>query len=318
MDRNRKILIAILAVVAFSAVLAIVDISLTMQERQTMAPSIGIPQVGPGVGVVRIEGPIDFSDSSSPFGMLSGAEAAIKRLDEMSRNPNIRAIVLRINSPGGTVGATQEIYQKLMNLRKRNVVVVASMGEIAASGGYYIASACSRIVANYGTITGSIGVIIMAPNLRQLFDKLGINMAVIKSGKYKDILSSFREMTPEERELIQEIIDSSYQKFVSDVSLGRNLSRDDILPVADGRIMTGNKALECKLVDVIGTFEDAVNEARKLAKLPEDSAVYDEVKSPFQQLLFSMEGMYRGRSAGLLERSFGFGGYNIVQYRYQP
>jgi len=283
-----------------------------------MAPSIGIPQVGPGVGVVRVEGPIDFSESAGPFGMLSGAELTIKKLDEMSRNPNVRAIVLRINSPGGTVGATQEIYQKLMNLRKRNVVVVASMGEIAASGGYYIASACSRIVANYGTLTGSIGVIIMAPNLRQLFDKLGIDMTVIKSGKYKDILNSFREMTPDERLLIQEIIDSSYQKFVSDVSLGRNMNRDDIIPVADGRIMTGNKALEYKLVDVIGTFEDAVNEARKLAKLPEDSAVYDDVKSPLQQFLFSMEGMFRGRGTGVLERSFRLDGYSILQYRYQP
>ncbi len=316
MDRNRKILVAILAVVAFSAVLAVIDISLTMQERVRGGPSLELPRTGPGVGIVRIEGPIDFSESASPFGIMSGAESVIRKLDALYRNPDIRAIVVRINSPGGTVGATQEIYQKIAALRKKNVIIVASMGEIAASGGYYVASACSKIVANQGTLTGSIGVIIMSPNLRQLFEKLGITMTVIKSGKYKDILSTFREMTSEERELIQELIDSSYRKFVSDVALGRNMNKDEIMPYADGRIMTGEKALECKLTDMVGTFEDAVNEARKMAKLPDDSAVYDEVKSPFQQFLFSMEGMFRG--GNMMERSFKLDSYSILQYRYQP
>jgi protease-4 len=190
------------------------------------------------------------------------------------------------------------------------------MGEIAASGGYYIASACDKIVANHGTLTGSIGVIIMSPNLRDLFRKLGIDMVVIKSGKYKDILNSFREMTEEERTLIQELIDSSFQKFVADVAAGRNMSQDDIMPYADGRIMTGDKARQVKLVDVVGTFEDAVNEARKLAKLSDNSAVYDEIKSPFQQFLFSLEGMFRGGS--VMERRFSLDSYNILQYRYMP
>jgi len=168
------------------------------------------------------------------------------------------------------------------------------MGEIAASGGYYVASACNYIVANHGTLTGSIGVIAMSPNLRGLFQKIGIDMNVIKSGKYKDILSSFRDIRPEERELIQEIIDSSYHKFLKDVALGRNQNESDIQPIADGRVMSGETALKYKLVDMLGTFEDAIDKARQLAKLPEDSAVYEEMKSPFEQMFFRMEGMLRG------------------------
>jgi protease IV len=195
------------------------------------------------------------------------------------------------------------------------------MGDIAASGGYYIASACDYIVANYGTLTGSIGVIAMSPNLRGLFEKLGINMTVIKSGKYKDILSTFREITPEERQLIQEIIDSSYKKFVRDVARGRAhvQSEDQIRPIADGRIMSGETALKNKLIDKLGTFEDAIDEARKIAKLSEDCPVYDEVRSPIEQLLTRMEGVFGGASM-LYQRpdSLRYENYYMIEYRYRP
>ena len=254
MDRNRKLLISILALLVLSSVIAIVDISFNMQQKHGMGISLVGPPVGPGVGIVRIEGPIQMSGVQSPFGGIPSAEQVIRRLDELEQNSDIRAIVVRINSPGGTVGATQEIYEKLWRLRKKNIPLVASMGEIAASGGYYIASACNVIVANHGTITGSIGVIAMSPNLRGLFDKLGISMTVIKSGRYKDILSTFREITPEERQLIQEIIDSSYRKFLKDVARGRQMNESDLEPIADGRVMGGETALKYKLVDALGTY----------------------------------------------------------------
>lgn len=321
MERNRKLLISILAVLVLSSVIAIVDISMNMQQKRGAGISLSSPQIGPGVGIVRVEGAIQMISSTGLMGADQGAEAIIRRLDELEKNSDIKAIVVRINSPGGTVSATQEIYEKLWKLRKKNIVLVASMGEIAASGGYYIASACNYIMANHGTITASIGVIAMSPNLRGLFDKIGIHMNVIKSGRYKDILSMHRDITPEERQLVQEMIDSSYGKFLKDVAKGRNMNESDIEPVADGRIMSGETALKNKLIDKLGTFEDAIDEARKMAKLPENSPVYDEGKSSLQQLLFNMGGMFGGRTPLDYSRNLDYLRYENqyrIEYRFQP
>jgi protease-4 len=315
MDKNRKIVISILILLVLSSVLAIIDISLNMQGAKREVYPIGAPGIGPGVGIVRVYGPIAVSDPAGPFEMNAGSDAVLDRLSQLESDGRIRAIVVRINSPGGTVAATQEIYDKLMRLRKKNIILVASMGELAASGGYYIASACNYIFANHGTITGSIGVIAMSPNLRGLFDKLGIRMNVIKSGRYKDILASYRELGPDERDLIQQMIDSSYQKFLKDVSLGRNVPIADIEPYADGRVMNGVTAVERKLVDGLGSMEDALMKARELAKLPEDSAVYDEIRSPLEKILMSMGAIFKARSP--LEQRM-LGGYPAVEYRYQP
>jgi protease-4 len=315
MDRNRKLLVSILAVLVLSSVIAIVDISLNMQQKRAAGITIVGPQIGPGVGIVRVEGPIEMISSGGAFGIRPGAEAVIERLSDLEKNSSIKAIVVRINSPGGTVAATQEIYQKLWKLRKKNIPIVASMGEIAASGGYYIASACNFIVANHGTLTGSIGVIAVSPNLRKLFEKLGIGMNVIKSGRYKDILSSFRDITPEERQLVQEIIDSSYRKFLKDVALGRNQSESDIAPIADGRVMNAETALKHKLVDMLGTFEEAIDKARQMAKLPEDSPVYDEARTSLQQLLFNMQGMFGPR---YVIPDINYGNNYRIEYRLEP
>lgn len=319
MDRNRKILISILALLVLSSVIAIVDISMNMQQKRGPGVSFRGPQVGSGVGIVRVEGVIEMISSGTPLGMGKGAETIINRLDDMEHNSDIKAVVIRINSPGGSVAATQEIYQKLWRLRKKNIPLVASMGEIGASGGYYIASACNYIVANPGSVTGSIGVIAMSPNVRRLFEKIGVDMNVIKSGRYKDMLSTFRDISPEERQLLQEMIDSSYRKFLKDVALGRNQNESDISPIADGRVMSGETALKHKLVDMLGTFEDAIDKARQMAKLPEDSPVYDESKSTFEQMFFGMQGMFGGR--GLMEqglRNLQQEGNYRIEYRCLP
>ncbi len=148
MDRNRKILVSILALLALSAIIAIADISMTIKEKQDSGISMAMPNVGPGVGVIKIDGPIEMTGQRDFLGLESGAEAVIAHLDNLSKSGKIKALVVRINSPGGTVAATQEIYHKLWKLRKLNIPIVASMGDIAASGGYYIASACNVIMAN--------------------------------------------------------------------------------------------------------------------------------------------------------------------------
>ncbi len=316
MDRNRKILASILALLILSIIMAVTDITFRIQDTEKRGIKAGMPQIGPGVGIIRIEGPINMSSGAGLVGVKSQVERIIDRLDSLSRNSDIKALVVRINSPGGTVAATQEIYQKIWKLRKKNIPIVASMGDIAASGGYYAASACNYIIANHGTITGSIGVIAFSPNLKGLFEKLGIKMNVIKSGNYKDILSSHRDLTKEEFAMLQKMIDSSYRKFLKDIALGRNMNQSEIEPYADGRIMTGEEALNYKLIDELGTFEDAIDKARRLAKLDENSPVYDEVKTPVEQILMSLEGMLKWNNI-FKEKYPGSGNYRL-EYRYLP
>ncbi|MBN2040700.1 MAG: signal peptide peptidase SppA [Spirochaetes bacterium] len=316
MDRNRRIILTILLLVLMACILVVIDIGLNIKSVEKKEMRLPIPEFGPGVGVVRVYGSISISDSTGGYmGLLSGADAVVKKLSKLEKNPKIKAIVLRINSPGGTVGAVQEIFQKLMELRKKNIVLVASMGDVAASGGYYIASACNHIVANHGTITGSIGVIAASPNIKGLFEKLGIKMNVIKSGKYKDILASHRDMSDEERDMLQEMIDSSYLQFLKDVSLGRNIPISDIRPYADGRVVNGESALKYRLIDSIGTYEDAVLKAKTLAKLPEDAAVY-ESDSPFEQILRTIDKALLNNnplSTGLNKNK-----YSLIEYSIEP
>jgi len=316
MERNRKLLIAILAVLVICAVIALVDTSMNLQQGRGGGFMLPGPKVGPGVGIVRIEGVIQMSAVAGPFSS-GGSESVIRRLDEIERSRDIKAVVVRINSPGGTVAATQEIYQKIWRLRKKNIPIIASMGEVAASGGYYVASACNLIYANQGSVTGSIGVVAASPNLKGLFDKLGITMNVIKTGRYKDMLSMHRDVTPEERQIIQELIDGSYRQFLKDVARGRAMNETEIAPIADGRVMSGQTALAHKLIDAIGTFEDAIERARKEAKLSEDAPVYDEEKIPFMEYLFGAEGRFAGRGIRADQVLPYETGYRI-EYRWMP
>ncbi len=295
MEKNRKILISILAMLTLSIVLAIADVGLKIQEKSKLQIEKGSQVLsGNGIGIVRIEGAISFAKQGGLFGGENGAEAIISRLDLLSNSSNVKAIVIRINSPGGTVGATEEIYQKILKIRKKNIPIIASVGEIAASGGYYAAAACNEIMANHGSITGSIGVIAVSPNVSKLFKKLGIDMNVIKSGKHKDIFSSHRDMTKKEKFLIQEMIDSSYKKFLKDVAFGRSMNQSDIEPYADGRVFNGSKALKLKLIDKLGTFEDALDRAAELASLGENYPVYDVVSSPFEKFFGKLENLSSG------------------------
>jgi protease-4 len=205
-------------------------------------------------------------------GAIAGATrkrvlAALKTVEEKG----YPALLLRIDSPGGTVVDSQEIYAALKKLQEK-VKVVASFGNISASGGVYIAMGAEYVMANPGTITGSIGVILRGNNLERLLDKVGVSFKVIKSGPYKDILAFDRELTAPEHQILQDLIDTSYQQFVETVAAGRNLSHDTVRSFADGRVFTGQQALALGLVDKLGTEEDARRWAAELAGLDPEKA----------------------------------------------
>lgn len=223
------------------------------------------------------------------------ASATRKRVLEALKTVEERkypALLLRIDSPGGTVGDSQEIYSALKRLSEK-IKIVASFGNISASGGVYIGMGATHVVANPGTITGSIGVILRGNNLERLLEKIGVSFKTIKSGPYKDILAFDRELTAAEQDILQEMIDTSYQQFVQTVAEARNLALDAVKSFADGRIFTGQQARELGIVDRLGTEEDARRWAAELAELDPDKAkcvTLEERKSPIDRLLGNSSG----------------------------
>jgi len=209
-------------------------------------------------------------------GVILDAQATIGELKRFSENPSVKAIVLRIDSPGGGVVPSQEIHDAVKRIRsKNNKAVIASMGSVAASGGYYIAAATDRIVANPGTLTGSIGVIMETANVEGLLQKIGVEGVVIKSGKYKDVGSPLRKMTDEERGLMQAVMDDVHKQFIEAVAEGRSLELNVAQALADGRVFTGRQAKDAKLVDELGDLEDAIQLAAEVAGIEGEPKVVE-------------------------------------------
>jgi protease-4 len=204
------------------------------------------------IALIKIEG-IIIDNSSLPV-----ATKLIECL-EQAEEQGIKNIILRINSPGGTVGASQEIYRAIMKARENGTVIVASFADVSASGGYYIAAACDKIVANAGTITGSIGVIIKTNVIKELYKKFGVDHQIIKSGAHKDILSNIRYLSEEEKHILQSMVDDTYNQFLDVIRCSRNIEEELLMKYADGRIFTGNQALEYGLVDAVGSQSDAID-----------------------------------------------------------
>ena len=230
------------------------------------------------------------------------------------------ALLLRIDSPGGTVGDSQEIYSALRRLREK-VKIVASFGNISASGGVYIGVGAEHIVANPGTITGSIGVILRGNNLERLLEKIGVSFKVVKSGPYKDILAFDRELTAPEQHILQELIDTSYQQFVQTVAEGRHLAVDTVKSFADGRIFTGQQALELGVVDRLGTEDDARRWAAELAGLDaEKTRCYTlEERKPFwNRILPGNRQVSSGLSAGVNWVEFELSTSGLPLWLYRP
>jgi protease IV len=225
------------------------DLDLSMEDR---------------VALIRVEG------------VILDSQATITDLKRFAENPYVKAIVLRIDSPGGGVVPSQEIFDAVQRVRnKNNKAVVASMGTVAASGGYYIAAATDRIIANPGTLTGSIGVIMEMANVEGLLKKIGVEGIVVKSGKFKDVGSPLRKMTDEEQALLQSVMDDVHKQFIDAVAEGRAMEVDTVQALADGRIFTGRQAKEAKLVDELGNLDDAIQLAADIAGIEGEPKVVE-------------------------------------------
>ncbi|MBM3332031.1 signal peptide peptidase SppA [candidate division WOR-3 bacterium] len=205
-----------------------------------------------GLGYIEIEGAI------------VDATETVRQLKAHEGNSQVKGILIRVDSPGGVVTPSHEIYEEIRRIRDDGMPIIVSMGTLAASGGYYVSAPASRIVANPQTLTGSIGVIMEFPMLKGVMDKIGVKVEVVKSRVHKDIGSPFRDMTDQDRELLQDVVSDAYDQFVAIVSTERKIPEDSVRAFADGRIMTGRQALALGLVDTLGTFEDAKRIAASL------------------------------------------------------
>ena len=242
---------------------------------------------GDKVAVIRIEG------------IILDSRETIEELRHYRDNPSVKAIVLRIDSPGGAVVPSQEIFAEVRKTRAEGKIkVVTSMGNVAASGGYYIAAATDRIVANPGTLTGSIGVIMELANVKGLLEKFGVQSVVIKSGRHKDMASPFRAMTPEDRALLQTVLDDVHAQFIDAVATGRSLQLEQVKTLADGRIFTGKQAQTVNLVDELGDLHDAIQLAARLVGISGEPRVIETHKRfSWRDLL---QGLYSGSIAPLV------------------
>jgi len=245
-----------------------------------------------GAVVIKLSGEIHSGESS--FDSV-GADSVLQELRDLENDVNVKGILIEINSPGGTVAASQEIFNELMHLRKTKKIVV-SMKDVAASGGYYIAAASDYIFAENGTITGSIGVISFSPNFKGLMDKYGVAVRTYKAGKYKDMYSPFRDSTSEEEEIINKQLQDTYRKFVEDVARGRNKTVKSIEELAEGKIYSGEDAFRNKLVDDIGGRREAHAKLSELCQYEGQIPLFEKEVSPFDKFLMNFGVMFQGNA----------------------
>lgn len=241
----------------------------------------------------------------------------VRQFKKYREDKSIKAIILHVNSPGGGVAASQEMYEEVKKTRDSGKPVIVSFGSIAASGGYYVACGGSLIVSNPGSLTGSIGVIATFTNFKELADKLGVKENVVKSGKLKDSGNPFRDMNADDLEYFQEIIDNSYEQFLDVVSTERKIDKEELRKIANGRVFTGKQAKDLKLVDSLGTFQDAIRIAGQIAKIDgEPSIVREKNKRNFIE--FFLEGMSGTQLKDIKEEiSSEFLNKPVLQYKFE-
>ena len=253
----------ILVLFFISVVMGLIIIFRSSMEKESSSQKY----IKDKIAVVELVGEIYFRDSTSSF-IKKDVEYYVTKLTNLFKRKDVKGIVLKINSPGGSVAAVQRLYHQIIKLKSQyNKPVVCYVSELCASGGYYVASACDKIVSCEGGVIGSVGVLLQVGNISELLKKIGVNIEVIKSSKYKDVGSMFREMLPEERQMFETLVNTAYEQFISAIIEGRKLSREEVIKFADGRVFIAPQAVELKMIDGIGDEEDAIEEVKKLAKI---------------------------------------------------
>ena len=290
-------------VIAAAVILAVILASL-LGAYIISKPSGGGLIAGDRVAVIKISGVISMDSSEGIFSTEATTPEEFKsQLDRALSDDSVKAILIEINSPGGSVVASEEIAEAIKEAKEKKPVV-AWLGEIATSGAYYVASACTYIVADPGTITGSIGVISVFPEYSRLLQKLGINMTVIKAGEYKDFSTGYRPLTEEERKMVEDIIYEFYDQFIAEVASNRNLSVEQVRQAAEGRIYSATRAKELGLVDEVGTRRAAIKKAAELGGIKGEPKLVTYERKPFLWELFGtgMERFGYGFAKALLEK----------------
>jgi len=260
-----------------------------------------ISDAGDSVGIVEV------------IGVITDSKDIVRQLREFGDDKSIKGIILRIDSPGGSVAPSQEIYDEILKIRRNGKKIYASMGNLGASGGYYIAAAADKIFANPGTLTGSIGVIMAFSNFEELMRKIGLRPEVIKAGKFKDVGSPVREMTKEERSYLQNVVDDVHSQFVEAIALGREITVKEARKLATGSIFTGRQALKLNLVDSLGGMEDAITGlSQALGIIGRPNLIQEEPEvSPLDWLL-------KGSISKEIRTTLSPTRFSIVQYLWVP
>lgn len=253
---KKPVLILIIVLAVFIYVLSIITIVFRVRKSSLISSNT--------IAVIEVEG------------IIYDSRPVVRQLKQYAKNPLIKGILLRIDSPGGGVAASQEIYSEIKNAKLKGKKVVVSMGAVAASGGYYIACPADIIVANPGTLTGSIGVIMEFPIVDEMLKKIGIRFETIKSKEHKDIGSPFRPLSEKERKLLDETTTDIYHQFLEAIVENRKLSKDKILPYADGRIFSGQQALSYGLIDSLGSYEEAIKITANLCGITKEPRIIKE------------------------------------------
>lgn len=312
--RTKFISILILGLCLLSIIIGLLTFNSREQAKKACPSTSKTPILeklsagGNKIALITLQGIISYDMKSSLFGDFNSAESALKALNKAGKDKSVKGVIFRINSPGGTVAMSQEIHNSILDLRKKKPVVV-SMADIAASGGYFVASAADRIYANPGTLTGSIGVIMETINASGLLtDKLGIKSEIIKSGKYKDAGNIYRPLSQDERELLNNLVQNAYGQFLSAIKQGRikrtdeyklekvDLTNENLIKYADGRVFTGEQAIEYGFIDHLGGLSHSKKGVLSMIKqtspfISKDIPVIDYNKpSGFSEFLFRISG----------------------------